>query len=157
MSVPVSASLGASLSASDALTAVVVRTFAVLRVLGLVTTALYLAVWWSWYGRHPLGLAVTLLELTWGLGYVALSLRRGLGPWLVLANVGAGAAGALAAGAAVPAVSVGGAGTWVYLGCAHAALVAGAMTSRRVFAGVLATLCAALAGGVGVAGRLASV
>ncbi|KQC38942.1 sensor histidine kinase [Frankia sp. ACN1ag] len=156
MSVPVSAALGASLSASDALTAVIVRTFAVLRVLGLVTTALYLAVWWSWYGRHPLGLAAALLELAWGLGYVALTLRRGLGSGFVLANVGAGAAGALAAGAAVPAVSVGGAGTWVYLGCAHAALVAGAMTSRRVFAGVLVTLCAALVGGVGVAGWLAA-
>ncbi|WP_050997015.1 MULTISPECIES: sensor histidine kinase [Frankia] len=156
MSVPVSASLGASLSASDALTAVVVRTFAVLRVLSLLTTALYLAVWWSWYGGHPLGLAAAVLELAWGLGYVALSLRRGLGPGLVLGNVGAGAAGALAAGAAVPAVSVGGAGTWVYLGCAHAALVAGAMTGRRRFAVVLIVLCAALVGGVGVADRLAA-
>ncbi len=36
-------------SASDALTAVLVRTFAMLRVLGVVTTALYLALWWSWY------------------------------------------------------------------------------------------------------------
>ncbi|WP_261575994.1 sensor histidine kinase [Frankia gtarii] len=148
--------VSASLSASDALTAVLVRTFAVLRVLGMVTTALYLAVWWSWYSQHPVGLAAVLLVLAWGLGYVALSLRGRFGTGLVLANVGVGATGALAAGAAVPAVSVGGAGTWIYLGCAHAALVAGAMTSRRVLAGVLVTLCAALAGGVGLAGRLAA-
>uniref|UniRef100_UPI0027E352A1 sensor histidine kinase n=2 Tax=Frankia tisae TaxID=2950104 RepID=UPI0027E352A1 len=148
--------VSASLSASDALTAVLVRTFAVLRVLGVVTTALYLAVWWSWYSRHPVGLVAVLLMLAWGLGYVALSLRGGLGTGLVLTNVGVGTAGALAAGAAVPAVSVGGAGTWIYLGCAHAALVAGAMTSRRVLAGALVALCAALVGGVGLGGRLAA-
>lgn len=94
--------VSASLSASDALTAVLVRTFAMLRVLGVVTTALYLALWWSWYSRHPVGLAAVLLVLVWGLGYVALSLRGRLGTGLVLANVGVGAAGALVAGAAVP-------------------------------------------------------
>ncbi|SNQ51511.1 Histidine kinase (fragment) [Frankia canadensis] len=143
-------------SASDALADVVVRAFAVLRVLGIVTTALHLIVWRSWYGGHPVALAGGLLVEVWGLAYILLSTRRGLGTRLVLANVAVGAAAAVAAGVLLPPVSVGTPGTWVFLGCAHAALVAGCRTGRRLFALVLATLEAALLVGVACADRLAA-
>ena len=143
-------------SASDALTTVVVRSFAALRVLALVATALHLLVWRSWYDRHPVALVAGLLVEGWGLAYLHLSLRRGIGTALVVANVAAGAGEALAAGAVLPPVAVGSPGTWVFLGCAHAVAVACALTSRRLFVTAFAVLAASLVIGVAIADRLAA-
>ncbi|CAO5147859.1 Histidine kinase [Frankia sp. AiPs1] len=143
-------------NASEGLTTITVRTLAVLRVLWGVTAALHLVVWWSWYERHLAAFAGMLMVLAWAFAYLAVSLLRGLGPALVVANVAVGVAAALLAGALLPPALVGGLGTGVFLACSHAAITAGSCAGRRVFGASLAALAAALVVGAVLAGQVAA-
>ncbi|SQE00014.1 putative signal transduction histidine kinase [Parafrankia sp. Ea1.12] len=139
-------------NALHALDTVMVRAFAVLRVLNVVVLVGYVIVWWSWYAEHPAGLAAAVVTAAWGVVFVVVCLtRQALPRRLVAGNVALAIVTGAGAVLWLPPDSVGGFGTWVFSTATHAAVVAAAVYGRRTHAVVVAAMVAALLGGAAVA------
>ncbi|MCK9926488.1 ATP-binding protein [Frankia sp. Mgl5] len=124
----------ASSRASAALERSTVRALAALRSAGLVLTPVYLAVWNSWYAHEAAAVAVVVAASAWGVLFVVVSLRHGVGVPLAAGTVVAAAAPAALSSVCLPPASAGDTGSWVMLAVFHAGLTAAWALPPRAFA-----------------------